>query len=186
MPRKAPSNVEEVRLTLGDYERRQLTEAVDAYNRDKWLENVPYLMIGTAALGAATAVGFVGYALYYWLDSVPSIKDVIDEINPVKRADEFGDKLMSGLNQKLNQELGNYSLEELTALRQADFDTLDRLESKANEYATSDSIIMKNLGLKMLSKLPAQRKKVADEWADKFERWHRVQQERAEQNIGKS
>jgi hypothetical protein len=185
MPRKAPgpnNGVTEHRITLGDFERKQLVQAIDAYQRDKWLENVPYLMLGTAAVGAATAVGFVGYALYYWLDSVPSIKDVVDELNPIKRADEFGDKLMSGLNKTLNRELGNYSLEELTALRQADFDALNRLESKANQYAASDSFIMKNLGIKMLSKLPAQRKKVADEWADKFERWHQIQKERAKQN----
>lgn len=181
MPRKAPTDVTEHRITFGDFERKQLTQAIDAYNRDKWLENVPYMLIGTAAVGIATAVGFVGYALYYWLDSVPSIKDIIDEVNPIKRADDFGDKLMSGLNTKVNSNLGNYSLEELTALRQADFDTLDRLEVKANQYASSNSFIIKNLGLRMITELPAQRKKVADAWADKFERWHQIQVERAQQ-----
>lgn len=184
MPRKAPgpdNGVTEHRITLGDFERRELTQFINAYNRDKWLENVPYMMIGTAAIGVATAVGFVGYALYYWLDSVPSIKDIIDEINPIKRADDFGDILMTGLNKKVNANLANYSLEELAEMRQADFDALDRLEVKANQYASSDSIIIKNFGLKMISQLPAQRKKVADAWADKFERWHHVQKERAKQ-----
>ena len=71
MPRKAPKEVIEHRITLGDFERKQLTEFVDSYQKDKILENVPNLMLGTAALGIATVAGFVGYALYYWFDSVP-------------------------------------------------------------------------------------------------------------------
>ena len=55
MPRKAPKEVIEHRITLGDFERKQLTEFVDSYQKDKILENVPNLMLGTAALGIATA-----------------------------------------------------------------------------------------------------------------------------------
>ena len=64
MPRKAPSDVTEHRITLGDFERKQLTEAVNAYNRDKWLENVPYMVISVGAIGGATALGIAAYALY--------------------------------------------------------------------------------------------------------------------------
>jgi hypothetical protein len=78
MPRKAPSSVEEVRLTLGDYERRQLTEAVDAYNRDKWLENVPYMIMAGAGSVAAAGLFLAGYGLYNWFN-LPSIKDVISD-----------------------------------------------------------------------------------------------------------
>jgi hypothetical protein len=68
MPRKAPSNVEEVRLTLGDYERRQLTEAVDAYNRDKWFENVPYMIISGAVVGIGAAAVIAAFALSKFLE----------------------------------------------------------------------------------------------------------------------
>ena len=64
MPRNAPTDVTEHRITLGDFERKQLTETVNAYNRDKWLENVPYMVISVGAIGGATALGIAAYALY--------------------------------------------------------------------------------------------------------------------------
>lgn len=74
MPRKAPKEVVEHRITLGDYERKELKEAIDAYNRDKWFENVPYMIISIGAVGAAAGIGLAAYALYQWFD-LPSLKD---------------------------------------------------------------------------------------------------------------
>ena len=67
MPRKAPgpnNGVTEHRITLGDFERKQLVQAIDAYQRDKWLENVPYMIISAGAIGVAGAAGVAAYALY--------------------------------------------------------------------------------------------------------------------------
>ena len=76
MPRKPPGSpgVLEHRITFGDYERAQFKEAVEAYNRDKWLENVPYIGISVAAGAAAVGILYAGYGLYKWFD-LPSLVD---------------------------------------------------------------------------------------------------------------
>jgi len=76
MPRKAPTDVTEHRITLGDFERKQLTEAVDAYQRDKWLENVPYMIISIGAIGVAGAAGVAAYALYRFFGLEGEIKQM--------------------------------------------------------------------------------------------------------------
>lgn len=57
----------EHRISLGTYERKQLAEAVDAYRRDKLLENIPNIMLGVAgitlAVGATVVVPIVGYQI---------------------------------------------------------------------------------------------------------------------------
>jgi len=64
MPRLAPQMngtpcVIEHRVTLGSYERKQLAETVDAYRRDKILENIPNIMLGVAGIGLAVTGLFV-------------------------------------------------------------------------------------------------------------------------------
>jgi len=71
MPRKAPgpnNGVTEHRITLGDFERKQLVEAVDSYRRDKIAENIPNYFLGVAGIGAAGALGLAAYAFYKWCD----------------------------------------------------------------------------------------------------------------------
>ena len=67
MPRKAPDRVEEVRITLGNYERAQLEQLVDSYQKDKILENIPSMLTGVAALGYVTVSGIAAYAVYKFL-----------------------------------------------------------------------------------------------------------------------
>jgi len=68
MPRKAPKEVIEHRITLGDFERKQLVEAIDSYRQDKVLENIPNYFLGVAGIGAAGAIGLAAYAFYKWCD----------------------------------------------------------------------------------------------------------------------
>lgn len=68
VPRKAPKEVIEHRITLGDFERKQLVEAIDSYRRDKVLENIPNYFLGVAGIGVAGAVGLAAYAFYKWCD----------------------------------------------------------------------------------------------------------------------
>jgi len=80
MPRKSPGSdngVTEHRITLGNFERKQLTEAVDAYNRDKWLENVPYMIISVGAIGFAGAAGVAAYSLYRFLELEGEIAQIV-------------------------------------------------------------------------------------------------------------
>jgi hypothetical protein len=75
MPRKAPdgNGVVEHRLTLGNYERTQLAETIDAYQKDKLLENVPNILMGTAAVALVGVVGYGGYLLYKAFDIWPDL-----------------------------------------------------------------------------------------------------------------
>lgn len=88
MPRKAPSQVIEHRISMSDYERAQLKEVVAAYNRDKWLENVPNILSASAVTVASVGAVFVGYQFYdtlrqHWgtVASNP-LKNAIDLLNP--------------------------------------------------------------------------------------------------------
>lgn len=64
MPRAAPSSVTEHRVTLGDYERRELAAFLEANQRDQDLELV--LDIAKAA-AMPVAIGAVGYLAYLGL-----------------------------------------------------------------------------------------------------------------------
>lgn len=67
MPRKAPKEVIEHRITLGDYERKQLEQTVNAFQTDKYLENVPNILLGAGVVlgGAGLVIG--GYSAWVWL-----------------------------------------------------------------------------------------------------------------------
>jgi len=95
MPRKAPDGkgVIEHRITLGNFERKELVDAINAYQTDKWLGAAPKIVTSVAAVGAVGVLGVVGYALYYWFESVPSIGDVIDNLNPFNSMDILFDEL---------------------------------------------------------------------------------------------
>ena len=64
MPRKPPTDVKEHRITLGDFERKQLTQAIDSYQADKILENTTNIVIAGAAVGAVAVGAYVAYQLY--------------------------------------------------------------------------------------------------------------------------
>lgn len=95
MPRKAPSQVIEHRISMSDYERAQLKEIVAAYNRDKWLENVPNILSGTAVTIASVGAVYVGYQIYdtlrqHWgtipaepfKQAVGTVFNIADLLNP--------------------------------------------------------------------------------------------------------
>jgi hypothetical protein len=70
MPRLCPTSVIEQRITLGTKERKELDRVIDAYNRDKWLENIPNILIGIAAPIAAVGAG---YGLYKIAQGIAAI-----------------------------------------------------------------------------------------------------------------
>lgn len=97
MPRKAPKEVIEHRITLGDYERAQLDKAADAYRTDKYLENVDNVVKGVIYGVGAAGIFYAGYGLYKWFN-LPSITDAIKET--VQNVDLF-------LRPYANSELAN-------------------------------------------------------------------------------
>ena len=86
MPRKAPKEVIEHRITFGDYERKQLEQMIDAYQTDKIAENVPNFIIGGAAVVAAGGVALAAYGLYQWLE-LPPIGEIVKDT--AENADRF-------------------------------------------------------------------------------------------------
>jgi len=131
MPRKAPKEVIEHRITLGDFERKQLVEAIDSYQRDKVLENVSNLLLGGAGVIVAGTIAAVGYAVYYYLDSVPSIIDSAkDALNIAP------DKVTSIIDKAKSSTYSRYStLEEVNA-------AWDEIEQKVrNTQATSQRFL---------------------------------------------
>lgn len=67
MPRKAPSDVVEHRITFGNAERDLLNKVAGAYDRDKWLENIPYVLQGTGVVLVGAGVTWGAYGLWTWL-----------------------------------------------------------------------------------------------------------------------
>lgn len=93
MPRLAPQMngtpcVLEHRLTLGTYERRELKKVVKAYQFDKGVENIQNIMLGTAGLVGAVALGFGLYKIGQGLSlidlpdlTLPNLTDWVTEDN---------------------------------------------------------------------------------------------------------
>tara|TARA_R100001594_G_scaffold150183_1_gene210430 strand:- start:3759 stop:4328 length:570 start_codon:yes stop_codon:yes gene_type:complete len=186
IPRKAPKEVVEHRITLGDYERKQLTEFIDSYQKDKVVENVPNLMIGTAALGITAVVGFVGYALYYWFDSVPSIKEVIDGIRD--KITEPSEKVREGLEKALDAKYLELSHAEIYA-KKAESDArfeqmIEGLTQRANLLLKSNFPMQKSMGQKILDSIPAMRQKHRDKWSDILTRWNQVHLDNNPDHLG--
>lgn len=78
MPRKAPKEVIEHRITFGDYERNEIKQLVDYYQVDKVAENVPNFIIGGAAVVASGAALLAAYGLYRWFE-LPPIGEIISD-----------------------------------------------------------------------------------------------------------
>ena len=85
MPRNAPKEVVEHRITLGDFERKELRDAINSYQNDKIAENIPNYILGGAGLVASGGIALAAYALWKWLD----IGDILDTIS--KATAWFGD-----------------------------------------------------------------------------------------------
>ena len=186
MPRKAPKEVIEHRLTLGDFERKQLTEFVDSYQKDKILENVPNIMLGTAALGIAAAAGLVGYALYYWLDSVPSIKDVINDLRD--KIEVGPNKVRDAISKYADAKLLEQSHAQIYAAKaesDAEFEQMIlSLTERANMMLKSNFPMQKLMGQKILDSIPNMRQKHKDKWSDILTRWNQVHLDNNPDHLG--
>lgn len=71
MPRKAPTQVIEHRMSLSNFERQQLEELIDSYRKDKFAENIPNYMLGVAGLGVGAAGVVAAYSLWIFVNNLP-------------------------------------------------------------------------------------------------------------------
>ena len=80
MPRKAPTDVTEHRITLGDYERKEIKKFIDeaqiAKKDSDLLKQAPLIVI-------AGGVGIAAYSLWRWVglgSIIDRIKDTVDDL----------------------------------------------------------------------------------------------------------
>lgn len=78
LPRKAPdgNGVIEHRITLGNYERQQLKESVDAYQKAAILRNIGGAALPAAGLLAAIGIGYGAYSFWVWVSGNPQIPGI--------------------------------------------------------------------------------------------------------------
>jgi len=65
MPRKAPKEVIEHRITLGDYERKEFKETLDSISYKNYLQPLQSPVISVALLGGGAYLG-LAYAFDWW------------------------------------------------------------------------------------------------------------------------
>ena len=71
MPRKAPTQVIEHRMSLSNFERQQLEEMIDAYRKAKFAENIPNYMLGIAGIAVGGGALFAAHALWVFVNNLP-------------------------------------------------------------------------------------------------------------------
>lgn len=71
MPRKAPTQVIEHRMSLSNFERQQLEQFFEVYKKDKFAENIPNYLIGVAGLGLGAASIWAAHALWVFVNNLP-------------------------------------------------------------------------------------------------------------------
>jgi len=138
------------------------------------LENVPNIMLGVAGLGVATAIGFVGYALYYWLDSVPAISDLWDETKEaITKGPTMVKTAVTGL---VDSRLASLTWEEFQDLKikdDAEFEVaIAGIQEMANKYLSSSFPMTQMMGRRLNSKIPEMRENQIKKWDDLTDRWH--------------
>lgn len=180
MPRKAPKEVIEHRITLGDYERKELKQAIDSYQQDKVLENVPNIMLGAAGVVAAGAAGLVGYALYYWLDSVPSITDVWQSFKDrFKETVTKGPDALRGAAENIAYSyLRDISYEELDATLSAKVAQIDAEHAYQQQIANDSNanFFLKKNAIAAMSTYQLRRQALLDKNAAIIARWFEIQE----------
>ena len=79
MPRKAPDNVQEMRVTLGNYERQTLTEFNKTLTSVRRTAQIPQYVLGGGVLVIGGALGFAAYTAYKYLNLPEFFEDTKDK-----------------------------------------------------------------------------------------------------------
>ena len=88
MPRKAPSVVQESRITLGNFERDEFKQTLDAVQRQMKVNTIVRGVQGVTTVAAVVGVGYLGFlsigmiakAFGYAGDLVEEVKDTASNI----------------------------------------------------------------------------------------------------------
>ena len=90
MPRQPVSSVQEHRVTLGDYERRELSEFLKSQARDEDLELVFDAVKALAMPLSLVAVGYLGYlGLTYFSTALDPLQDAASAAASASGLDAF-------------------------------------------------------------------------------------------------
>ena len=91
MPRKAPTAVNESRVTLGNFEREELQQTLDAVQRQMKINSV--VKVGQTALtaGAIVGVGYLGFLSVSMLaKALGYVGDIAEEVRDAAETVVFG------------------------------------------------------------------------------------------------
>jgi hypothetical protein len=129
MPRKAPTDVIEHRISLGEYERKRLDEFASAYNRDKWLENIPELLQGTGVVLVGGGLVWGAYGFWTWLTGEKIIHKFFKATNSV----------LDNVAGDISEAFFGYDEVEHIRQRQALNDEFDEIASRIDLYCSTGS-----------------------------------------------
>lgn len=141
IPRKAPNDVTEHRVTLGNYERQQLKESVDARQANAYLSNVPNIMLGVAGVGVAAGVGLAAFAFWRWVGLGSVIDRMRDTVAGVTEEIVFGvDDLTGGNIQQGFANIENMDVRDFQSSKNKLILRLDELQVIIDNPASTENM----------------------------------------------
>lgn len=81
MPRRAPTQVIEHRISLSDYERKEFKQTVDAIQLRQNLDSTGRFLVGASAVAVVGTTAFFTLKAYQWVKDIPEdLGEVVTDV----------------------------------------------------------------------------------------------------------